>query len=134
MKTLQNILSILISLALITGLVWGVVIGGKYMLEQYNMLDTQLSAIVIIGSVVMLLSALIIAGAMRDQTRKNDNLVHPEKAIIYNNFIDYYIEIRNCIVTQGVINLRFRSDMSLWAGKNVLRSYMLFNQYLHELT
>lgn len=134
MKTLGSILTFLITLALIVGIVWGVIIGGRYVLDQYDMLESQQSAIAIIFSVIMLLSAFIVAGAIRDKGRKNDKIVHPEKAIIYNNFIDYYIEIRNSVKTQGLVNLRFRSDISLWAGKDVLRSYMLFNQNLNELS
>ncbi|MCG8697604.1 MAG: hypothetical protein MI922_06080 [Bacteroidales bacterium] len=134
MKTLGSILTFLITLALIVGILWGVIIGGRYIFAQFEMLETQQSAVAIIFSVVMLISAFIVAGAIRDKTRNDDRQVHPEKAIIYNNFIDYYIEIRNSVNTQGIVNLRFRSDISLWASKDVLRSYMLFNQYLNELS
>lgn len=112
---------------------YAIVAGVKFLIAQFDLLGTELAGIMIIISVLLLVCSFIIAGAFRNNKRKDDKQVHPEKAYIYSNFINYYITIRESIRKTGAINYRFRSDITLWAGKNVLKSYMQFNKNLDEL-
>jgi hypothetical protein len=134
MKNLENIIVFIIVIAIIGGIGYAVVLGLGYVATQMEWLDKEQISILSIGSLVALLCTLILASAIRNNKTKGDRHILPEKAIVYNDFVNYYITIRSSIQKEGMINYRFRSDMVLWAGSSVLKKYMIFNQYLDELS
>ena len=133
MKAIGSLLAVLLFLGSIGLLIWGSIQGIGFLINQFGTLDSELTSVIIIISTLILLCSLILAAAIRFNKTKNDKQVHPEKAYIYSEFITYYVELRKSIQTEGKINYRFRSDISLWSGKEVLKSYIKFNRLLDEL-
>jgi hypothetical protein len=133
MKQLGNLLTLLLILGIIIALGYASLLGIKFIIAQFNLLETELTGIMIIAASVLLVCTLILASAIRYSRPKGDIRVHQEKAYIYTDFISYYSTIRESIRNEGKIYYRFRNDMVLWAGKNVLKSYSLFNKYITEL-
>ena len=91
MKTLTNILTFFIALALFVAIIWAAFLGIQYVITRFTLLEPQVEAAAIIFSFMLLFSAFIIAGAIRNKTSRGDNTVHPEKADINKHFLDYYI-------------------------------------------
>lgn len=133
MKTLGSFLASILILGILAAIVWGSILGIKFLLQQYNLLGSELASSMIIASALLLLCSFILAAAIRFNKTRNDKHIQPEKAYIYSDFINYYITIRESIRKEGIINYRFRSDITLWAGKNVLNAYLQFNKYIDEL-
>ena len=133
MKNLENIIAFTLVMAIITAVVYVTYKGIGYFTVQLDWLNKEQLSLLSLGIIIIILCTLILASAIRYSRPKGDRHIVPEKAIVYNNFINYYISIRSSIQYEGEVNYRFRSDMVLWAGSNVLKKYMVFNQYLNDL-
>jgi hypothetical protein len=134
MKILGNIIVFLLGIAVVTAFIGSIIYGIKFLITQFGLLDSASSAQVIIGSSLILICTLILAGAIRYSKSAGDRPVHPEKAAIYSDYINYFIALREGIKINGRISYRFRSDITLWANKNVLKSYLIFNILLDKLS
>lgn len=130
MKTPGDYFGLLMALAIFIAIGYSLVFGIKFFIGQFGILGTEATAQLVIISVILIICALIIAAAIRGNQLKNDKIVLPDKAKLYSEFVNYYVETAKIISEGGAVNYRFRSDMALWAGKDVLKAYMYFVNYL----
>lgn len=124
MKNLSNLITSVITFIVILLIGWGVFWGIKLILSQFEVIEPQAAAIVSIAFVALILVALIISSAIRKIVRKEDKHIHPEKAIIYRQFVEnWYMQNGNQKSEKQAYDLH--KAMALWAGNNVLKEYMI---------
>ena len=139
MKSISNFLAFLISFAFIAGLIWITVLGIKFVISQYQMINIQTTPILIIISILSIICSLIIAGAIKSSPMGRNRNINPEKAAVYNHFIDLLSISTEFEITSQNINIDaeyklLRKEMVLWASDNVLKKYLEFDKLLIELT
>jgi len=132
MKTIGKLISFILVIGLLVAIGWAILLGVKYIAGQFNLLSTELTSSMIIVLALFLICTLILASAINESKFKGDKPVHPEKSFIYTDFINYFLELKHSLINKEEITYWFRSDITLWAGKDVLRSYLLLNQYLDK--
>lgn len=125
MKFLQNTLAAITTLAIIILSAWLVYWGIQYIIGQFQIVDPSIAATLTISAVILIISSIIISGAIRSVTKSGDKAIHPEKAIIYKKFLDiWYSESKY----KEYPNEKYDLDkaMSLWASDFVLKQYINF--------
>lgn len=127
MKLVRNVLAFLLVVAILAGLGWGGYIGLKFLVNQYEIVDRDIAAILVISSVIVLVSTLIIAGAIRNLDKGSDKQIHPEKAVLYTRFMESWYNENEEEGLRQLLDLE--QSMLLWAGDQVLKEYLK----LHEL-
>jgi hypothetical protein len=139
MKSFSSFLAFLLSFAFIAGLIWVTILGIKFVIAQYQMVDIQTTPILIIISILSIICSLIIAGAIKSSPMGNNRNINPEKAAVYNHFIDLLSISTEFEITPQNINMNaeyklLRKEMVLWASDKVLKKYLEYDKYLNELT
>lgn len=122
MKHLTNFLASLIALAFIIAIGYGLYHGLRYVIGQFELIDQQTHAILTIGSVTIILSALLISWAIRAVQNRGDKPIHPEKSLVYARYIDAYHGGAEAAFAEKVL-LDLRRPMALWASDKVLKSF-----------
>lgn len=127
MRSIYNILAFLTGILFIAAMLFLFFVGGRYLMASYEDLTPEWSSTVLIFSVVAVLCTIILARALNSVARKADKTIHPEKAIVYGNFV----EIRNRMTALPagdeiqIKNLQNqRKQMMLWAADDVLKDYL----------
>lgn len=122
MKHLTNFLASLIALAFIIAIGYGLYHGLRYVIGQFDLIDQQTHAILTIGSVTVILSALLISWAIRAVQNRGDKPIHPEKSLVYARYIDAYHGGSEAAFAEKILN-DLRRPMALWASDKVLKGY-----------
>lgn len=125
MKITGQILSFIITLAIFIGIGWLAYLGIRFIIDQFEVIDQRTGAVLTILSVVIILSASILGGAIRSAIRSADKTIHPEKAIIYKKFLDIWYSNNN-IEEYPREHSDLDKAMSLWASDGVLKQYLSF--------
>lgn len=130
MKLVGNILAFTVAVGILAAIGWGGYIGINFLVNQYEIINPQLAAILIISSVVILISALIIAGAIRSLDKGSDKQIHPEKAVLYSRFIESCFESNHDDRREQLKELE--KQMVIWAGDEVLRKYLKLIEHMKD--
>lgn len=140
MKIIGNLFSLAIGLALIAAFVLGAYLGIKYVLGLYSGLDKQLEAVLTIVTVVLLLTATIIANSIRVSKRYEiDGWAAKEKRNVYDRLIGTWTNAlgqadndREPQSAAGEETDKINRDMLLLAGNTVLNKFVSFKTMEHE--
>lgn len=130
MKKINNILAFLAVLIILVAIGWGGYVGIQFLIRQYDIIDPQLAATLIIFSVVLLICALIVAGAIRSLDRGSDKQIHPEKAVLYTQFLESWYNKEKQARNDQLKSLK--ENMLIWAGDNVLHEYLELNELIQR--
>ena len=126
MKSLFNITTFLFSIALLVVLGLFLFYGTKFLLDQYDHLDPQWSSGIIIIATCILLSTIILSRAIYYVSKNQDKSLHPEKAILYANFIELWSrqDFWTSKDKDQEIDIRINAkQMILWADDRVLQAF-----------
>lgn len=123
MKHLTNTLLVFGAVALMFLLIWGVYLGVTFVISQFEIFDARETAIVTVSSLVVLISSLIIATAIRSSIQKGDKKIHPEKAKLYTRYLEAYEMFKKNSEGFEKQAEELNRDMILWAGDDVLKEY-----------
>ena len=131
MKPLNKILSALLGLALLGALVTGAYFGFKNIIvAPFTRLGQPISLITGIASMVLLLSAFIIASGMRwAKERESELRLRAEKALLYENFLNAWVDTmrpgnNNYPIQLGESQRHLEQQLLLRASPNVLKAYV----------
>ncbi len=126
MKPYFNILVFTLSLAVFITLGFLLFFGTKFLIDQYEHLDPQWSSGIMIISAVFLICTLIIGRAIHSISNNKDKIIHPEKSVVYQNFIELWSQNDPLVLGDE----KFRKDlkinskqMMLWASDGVLKAH-----------
>ncbi len=126
MKPLYNILIFFVCLALLAALVFFLIFSAKFLIEQYEHLDPQWSSGIMIISAVFLICTLIIGRAIHSISNNKDKIIHPEKSVVYGNFIEIWSKQDPLVLQdkkyQKDLNINSK-QMLLWASDGVLKAH-----------
>jgi len=123
MKKITNLLLVFGAVTLMFLLIWGAYIGVTFVINQFEIFDARETAIVTVGSLIILISSLIVATAIRSSIQKGDKRIQPQKADLYSR----YSMIHQILATdykefeKEVSGLN--RQMILWAADDVLKEY-----------
>jgi hypothetical protein len=123
MKQFTNILLVFASLALMLLVIWGFYLGVTFVINQFEFFDARETAIVTVSSLVVLMSSLIIATAIRSSIQKGDKKIQPVKAELYSSYMNAYDVLKNNPENFDAELIRMNRQMILWAGDDVLKEY-----------
>lgn len=123
MKKFTNTLLVIGALMLMFLLIWGVYIGVTFVINQFEIFDARETAIVTVGSLIILISSLIVATAIRSSIQKGDKKIQPQKAELYTRYstIHEMLESDSGQFEKEVHELN--RQMMLWAADDVLKEY-----------
>lgn len=127
MKSFSNTLIFLFGMAVLGGIGVLLVIASRYLFDQYESLDPQWSATIVIVSVVLLLCTILLARAIHSLSANKDKTIHPEKAVVYGNFIELWSKTHSLHAEddEDQTNLQNqRKQLTLWAADGVLKEYL----------
>ncbi len=130
MKFLQNLLAMLATLAIIIFVGWLVYWLTRYVIDQFNVVDTSKAAVLTIIAVITITCTIIIAGAIRSIVKTGDKPIHPEKAIIYKQFIDFWYDPG--FFTDANMRANLMKSMALWASDGVLKHFLTLQKLGHQ--
>ncbi|MCW9708169.1 hypothetical protein [Fodinibius salsisoli] len=130
MKLLGNILAFIVAAGILVAIGWGGYIGITFLVKQYEIINPQFAAVLIISSVILLVSALIIASAIRNQDKGSDKQIHPEKAVLYSRFMESWYAGNHEDRREKLKELE--KHMIIWASDDVLQEYLKLNELLRE--
>jgi len=138
MKLLSNTLSVLLSLALLAALGFGIFVGFQAVTNFFADLNKPLAAILATASVVVLLSAVIVAGGIRRaMKRESDQQLRAERAAVYGRFIETLQQsISQRDLDTGktrAFSQALKKDMILWASNSVLKQFAALQKIAREL-
>jgi len=88
MKHIENILTFLTTLVVIVIIGWLVYWGIQYVIDQFNMVDPSIAAILTIIAVLAITCTIIISRTISSVIKAGDKPIHPEKSVIYKKFLD----------------------------------------------
>ncbi len=123
MKQFTNFLLVLASLVLMFLVIWAFYLGVTFVINQFEFFDARETAIVTVSSLVVLMSSLIIATAIRSSIQKGDKKIHPMKAELYSRYVSTYDLLKNSSENFDSELIRMNRQMILWAGDDVLNEY-----------
>lgn len=130
MKFLENVLALITTLAIIILAAWLAYWGIRYIIDQFQIVNPSTSATLTILAVIVIISSIIISGAIRSVVKSGDKPIHPEKAIIYKQFIDIWCNT-GFPIDQNLKMSNARA-MALWAGDGVLKQYLILKKIKPE--
>jgi len=127
MKSFYNTIILLLGISVVGGIAVLLVIASQYLFDQYESLDPQWSSAILIVSVVLLLCTFVLARAIHSLSGNKDKAIHPEKAVVYGNFIELWVRTNTleAMDDAGETNLQNqRKQLTLWAADAVLKEYL----------
>ncbi|WP_340105892.1 hypothetical protein [Rhodohalobacter sp. 8-1] len=124
MKTISFTIAILLMLGLLLGLGWLGYVTIDFLIGQFGVVDSQTSAVLTIATVSVLLSALIIAAAIKSLANSIVNSNHSRKLELYSQLIN---ELQNHDQNNHLSLEQLRNHLIIWANDSVLQEY---NSYL----
>ncbi|MDX2304713.1 MAG: hypothetical protein NW226_18025 [Microscillaceae bacterium] len=145
MPTLKKFIALLISLAIIGAIFWGVYIAGSYMLRQYLSLNHPWNALLLINGFMMLLCTYWITQAIRKQSKQNkETPMPPEKVKAYiaflkvcfaqvaiqgekNNYVEDFLTDIGVNIHIPLLKTKLTQlspEILLWASPAVLTQYL----------
>lgn len=132
MKLLGNIIAYIAALSALAFIIWGGYLGIRFLVEQFGLLDAKEMPVLVIASVVYLAGAAIVAGAIRNAMKYNDKNIHPEKAVLYSNFINALKSNESEPRNLAKETSQWLPHMQLWASDDVLKQYIQFQKVIRE--
>lgn len=127
MKPIYRTLIVITSLIFTGALVALCFVGIKYLIDQYPYRYDALQSPVFIISAVIVMCTFILSRSVYSLSNRMDKNIHPEKAVVYGNFI----EIRNEMAAgSGLSDIQIkrlqnqRKQMLLWAADDVLKEFL----------
>lgn len=129
MKTISNTIAILLMLVLLLGLGWLGYITIDFLIAQFGVVDPQTSAVLTIASVTVLLSSIIVAGAIKTLNVDGDRSIHPKKAALYMRFAEA-LEADEQELPQMLGDLK--KHMMIWASDPVLKEFSSYYELVNS--
>lgn len=120
MKSISNAIAILLMLGLLLGIGWVGYISIRFIIGQFGVVDPQMSAILTISAVTVLLSALIIAAAIKSSAKGTVNSNHPRKLELYDQLVN---ALQNNDEKKYLYLEELKSHLIIWASDSVLNEY-----------
>jgi len=123
MKKITNILLVFGAVTLMFLLIWGVYIGVTFVINQFEIFDARETAIVTVGSLIILISSLIVATAIRSSIQKGDKIIQPQKADLYSRYSTIHQMLATDYEEFEKEVSELNRQMILWAADDVLKEY-----------
>lgn len=101
-----------------------IISGVQRIQASYQSLSLELSDSLLIICVLVLLASWIISGAIYSLSPNKDKTIHPEKAILYANFIELWWPGREADSKIPIDRDLLSKQIILWAADSVLREYL----------
>lgn len=124
MKIIDNTLTFLLALMIMVFIGWMLFWTVRLVMQQFDLVDTSIVAGLTFMGFIIIMSMLIFLGALKRLLKKSDKSIHPEKAIIYQQFIDVSYDrdlfFENLHVQENLVR-----SMTLWASDAVLKQFIL---------
>lgn len=133
MKPAYRTLTIITSMIFTGAIVALCFVGIKYLIDQYPYRYDEWSSPVVTISAVALVCTFILSRSVYSLASRMDKNIHPEKAIVYGNFI----EIRNQMAAASGLDdtqvrhlQNQRKQMLLWAADDVLKEFLTLEKLI----
>lgn len=123
MKKFTNTLLVFGAVTLMFLLIWGIYIGITFVINQFEIFDARETAIVTVGSLIFLISSLIVATAIRSSIQKGDKKIQPQKAELYSRYSTVYQMLGSDKEDFEKEVRELNRLMILWAADDVLKEY-----------
>lgn len=126
MKNLNTLLSIVLSLAVLGLVGWGIYWGIRSISRMYQQFTPMWAAGMTIGSLVLILCTLILAYAINRAAGRRSKPIPPEKARAYQLFVEMWLSRGG--KTSREKQRKLEQMLALWADDSVLDAYMAFQE------
>lgn len=126
MKNQKTLLSIVLFLAVIGLVGWGIYWGVRSISRMYQQFTPMWAAGMTIGSLVLILCTLILAYAINRAAGKRSKPIPPEKAHAYQLFIEIWLSRSGSGKPSREKQRKLDQTLALWADDSVLEAYLAF--------
>ncbi len=131
MKKILQFLILLLSLALLSGIVWLIYKIAVLFISALSLLDSDISVAIIAGSATIFASVLAVIISRYFQVKREQEIAHRDKKVeLYDQFLTRLFDIflsgdKNKQASEDLIPFlrEVQRKLILWAGPNVIKSY-----------
>ena len=122
MKTVGTVLAIILLVAVVAGIIYGILGGYKLLTTRWAILSDDWKAGLIILSAILILCTLFLSASIGSHVQKN-GLSGTGKVMAYNEFIRWYSDLKRHNADAVDLNAfkRLRNQLILWGNSHVVK-------------
>ena len=122
MKSIGTTVAILLFLAILGGIGYGIFAGYKFISAQWHILNSEWRASLTIIATVLIICSIFISASPGSYIKKH-GLTNTGKVMAYNEFINWYSDLKNEVQDKiKPASFKFvKNQIMLWGGNQVVK-------------